>query len=560
MRKLVFPSLTLLGALGFATPVLAADYVVHPEGSGDSCTRAAPCALATGVARAIAGDTVILMDGVYRQGLSPQNSGSPEAWITFRADDCALPIIEGQGESAPADANGHYPSGVFMSQATYLRFVGIVSRHWDSGFANGWTGEISDSSNGHIEYINCIGDGNGRTGFAMYSARGFTVRECISAHNGGSPTHSWSSGIQLYAVQGAPEENVIERTVSFENVDGQKNNDGSGFIVDEETQGASFLNNLAFGNGGSCMRLTRSHNTRMANFSCYHNGMNPDANSPTNPGEFYWTDQESRDTTTLVNSIAAASGSPQDPEALRFPPASGLSNNLTIDSGLTPFFADPDGINPDFRPPLTAAALVENLGTASGAPDVDIGFDPKCVVQRDPAVPFQKSWWKYAVDYDYIRSIGGVAKCFHPKPRTGGPDLGAYELSGPAHTFTTPGSCVPSTDPGGGASAGGASAGGASAGGASAGGASAGGASAGGASGAQGGLGAGAPGATGSGASGVGGAGPRSGASHEGSCQLARGRSNRAGSGGELLALAAVAGLASRRRRRARLEPAPYEA
>jgi hypothetical protein len=282
----------------------------------------------------------------------------------------------------------------------------------------------------------------------MYSARGLTIRECISAHNGGSPTHSWSSGIQLYAVQGTPDENVIERSVSFENVDSQKNNDGSGFIVDEQTQGATFSNNLAFKNGGSCMRLTRSNNTRMLNFSCYHNGMNPDANSPTNPGEFYWTDQQSRDTTTLVNSIAAASGSPTDPEALRFPPATGLSNNLTLDSGPTPFFTDPDGIHPDFRPPVAAASLIENLGTASAAPDVDIGFDPKCIVKRNPNVPFQKTWWEYAIDYDYIRSIGGVAKCFHPKPRSGGPDIGAYELSGDPHAFSSPGSCVPAADPG----------------------------------------------------------------------------------------------------------------
>ena len=110
-------------------------------------------------------------------------------------------------------------------------------------------GLTTDSSNGHIEYINCIGDGNGRTAFAMYSARGFLVRECIAAHNGGSPTHSWSSGIQFYAVHGTPEENVIERSVSFENADGQKNNDGSGFIVDEETQGTTFVNNLGFRNG-----------------------------------------------------------------------------------------------------------------------------------------------------------------------------------------------------------------------------------------------------------------------------------------------------------------------
>lgn len=449
VKRFALRAASISAVLGFAVPALAAEHFAHPDGSGDACTRDAPCALGTATERAVAGDTVILMDGIYREGIYPKNSGTPEAWITFRADDCALPILEGQGENAPLDASGNYPSGVWMNEATYLRFIGIVSRYWDSGFSNGWTGEPIDNSNGHIEYINCIGDGNGRTGFAMYSARGLTIRECISAHNGGSPTHSWSSGIQLYAVHGAPEENVIERSVSFENVDAQKNNDGSGFIVDEETQGSTFINNLAFRNGGSCMRLTRSNNTRMLHFSCYHNGMNPNANSPTNPGEIYWTEQQSRDTTLLVNSIAAASGTPTDPTALRNPPASGLSNNLTINSGPTPFFSDPDGTNPDFRPPPGAASEVEDLGTQEGAPDVDIGFDPRCIVKRNPNVPYQQSWWEYAIDYDYIRSIGGVAKCFHPKPRSGGPDLGAYELSGEPHTFSEPGSCVPSSATGG---------------------------------------------------------------------------------------------------------------
>jgi len=427
----------------------AATYYVAPTGEGQECTRVAPCALSLAAEVAVAGDTVVLMDGVYDQGLAPKNSGTPDAWITFQADECALPILEGEGESAVPDADGNVPSGVWSSTGSYLRFVGIVSRYWDSGFANGWTGDIADNSNGHWEIINCIGDGNGRTGFAMYSASGFTVRESIATHNGGNPTGSWSSGIQLYAVHGTPDDNSIERNVSFENYDAEKNNDGSGFIVDQETQGASFVNNIGFRNGGSCMRLTLSHNTRMSHFTCFHNARNPMANSPTDPGELYWTDQGSRDTTTLTNTIAAASGSETDAEALVFPPESGLSNNLTLDSGATPFFTDPEGTNPDFRPPSTAAAQVENLGAAGGA-EVDIGFDPKCITKESPNAPYQQEWWIYSVDYDYIRSIGGVAKCFHPKPRTGGADLGAYELSGEPHAFSEPGGCVPdeNRDPG----------------------------------------------------------------------------------------------------------------
>ena len=82
----------------------------------------------------------------------------------------------------------------------------------------------------------------------------------------------------------------------------------------------------------------------------------------------------------------------------------------------------------------------------SMAPATDIGFDPKCIVRTTPDVPYQQSWWTYSIDYDYIRSLGGVAGCFHPKARTGGADIGAYEMSGEAHTFSEPGSCVPAGD------------------------------------------------------------------------------------------------------------------
>src|SRR5205823_954176 len=117
--------------------------------AADCATRAAPCTLASAAAGAMAGDTVILMDGVYNSQLQVANSGTSSAWITFQADDCATPIIEGPGV-APTDTN--QDSGVGSSTATYLRFVGIVARGWSSGFTNGWTGTDTTTSNGHFEY------------------------------------------------------------------------------------------------------------------------------------------------------------------------------------------------------------------------------------------------------------------------------------------------------------------------------------------------------------------------------------------------------------------------
>ena len=64
------------------------------------------------------------MDGVYKETLAPQSSGTASAWITFQADECATPIIEGQGVGPDMDdPNG---VGVYSATAEYIRFVGLV--------------------------------------------------------------------------------------------------------------------------------------------------------------------------------------------------------------------------------------------------------------------------------------------------------------------------------------------------------------------------------------------------------------------------------------------------
>ena len=91
----------------------------------------------------MAGDTVILMDGVYTTQLNVANSGTSSAWITFQADTCATPIIQGPGVS-PTDTN--QDTGVGSATASYVRFIGIVSTGWSTGFGNGWTGTDTTTS------------------------------------------------------------------------------------------------------------------------------------------------------------------------------------------------------------------------------------------------------------------------------------------------------------------------------------------------------------------------------------------------------------------------------
>ena len=279
----------LVAALGLPHAARAATLYVSPTGTTTAgCTsRADACTLATATAAAVAGDTVVLMDGVYHEPLRAQASGTASAWITFQADQCATPIIEGGG-FGPNDSDPD--SGVQSSTAEYVRFVGLVSRGWSAGFSNGWTGGVDSGvvSNGHWEIESCIAYSNGRTGFTFFSASDFHLKELdLTAHNGSSVVASWSSGVTLFEATGT---NLIEGNVSFENTDAQKHTDGSGFIGDEGSNGVTFVDNLAFGNSGSCLRLTRSSGTRFINNTCYRNSQfGSMATGPSNPGELYFT-------------------------------------------------------------------------------------------------------------------------------------------------------------------------------------------------------------------------------------------------------------------------------
>jgi hypothetical protein len=433
----------VLALLSISTNGLAGTFYVAPTGSATAgCSRAEPCSLSFAAASAQAGDVVVLMDGTYAEPLNVANSGTATDWITFRADECATPIIEGPG---PGPNDDNQDTGVGSKTAEYLRFVGIVARGWNMGFGNGWT-DGEPGSNGHWEIESCLSYSNTRTGFTFFSAEQFHLKNSISAHNGSSILHSWSSGVTLYQTTGV---NIVEGTVSFENTDAQKHTDGSGFIVDEGAHGALFVNNIAFRNGGSCLRLTKSHSTRFVNNTCYHNAQDPQADGPPNPSELYFTEDgngTTKENVKFINNVFVATGVGGGEQPIYNQPPTGWSNNITT-TGAVAFFSDPEGVTPNFTLSNAATDLVGKASADADVSQVDIGFDPKCITKRPPTLVgsvASASWWQYDIDIDYIRSIGGVKGCFNAAPRASS-DIGAYVAS--AVTTVSPGSCVPTADP-----------------------------------------------------------------------------------------------------------------
>jgi hypothetical protein len=410
--------MTILGATSCTGS--GATYYASPTGTGNSCTLSSPCSLGTAAGKPKPGDIVCLRGGTYATSLFETVSGSASAWISFVAYPGELPILNGG-------------SGVAVN-GTYVSFNGIASLNASTGFGNMWTGSGTTNSNGHLEFVNCIADLDTANGIAFRSATGVHVGQSIVAHTGASTAQSNSSGVDIFGAQGPPDENIIERTVSFENVDNQAHTDGSGFIFDDIGTGGTFVNNIGFRNGGSCIRLTISTNSHIINNSCYHDGLDTQATNPNNPGEIFFSSSQTLTGAILQNNLAAADGYNGMQDAFNLTGSLPIAPTNVGENapGAAAFFTDPAGNSPDFHLSSSAGSTIVGAGsTANGAPISDIGFDPKCITEGAPTGNTTSAtlptWWSYSINYSYIESIGGVASCFNPSPRTGNPDLGAYQ-------------------------------------------------------------------------------------------------------------------------------------
>jgi parallel beta-helix repeat protein len=403
---------------------------VAPAGRDSNAgTATSPWTLARGVAAAGPGETVVLADGLYAgQPILLARSGEPGRPITIRAADGALPVLEG--------APGNTSDGAVETTAAIHDIVidGIFFRGWRyGGVGIGWDHHGSS----RLVVRHCVADQNLMNGISLFFTSDLLVEHNVVSRNGWGPD-SWSSNVNIYAPIGA--NNIVRGNVSFHGIDTSANkSDGNGFIIDLalDQGSALFENNLAFGNGGSCISVTDSRGARLLNNTCYHNlnFITPAAELwivdtcrdvvdgiPVNGRHFSLMDAVVRNNVAVAATGQQGLGRAACGASTDWVSSTVTSNLLASGDG-TAEFANPAAR--DFRP-RSPSPLVDTA-TGSGLDARDNGFDPRCL---KPEGGQRYDWWTHAPDEAYIRSIGGIARCFAPsaRPQGAAADLGAYEV------------------------------------------------------------------------------------------------------------------------------------
>jgi hypothetical protein len=152
----------------------AATYYISPTGNDSSAgTEAQPWATFNRAWNTVArGDTLVLLDGVYYQTLTPRLPAPDGRYITVRAKNEGLAVLDGQGVRSPVDI-------VDYLESSYLILEGLVAR-------NG-TDTVYSIRQDHIILRRCSGhdanlDGNS-TVFLVW-ATDVVIEDCIGGGTG----------------------------------------------------------------------------------------------------------------------------------------------------------------------------------------------------------------------------------------------------------------------------------------------------------------------------------------------------------------------------------------
>ena len=79
-----------------------------PIGTGTNCSQSVPCSLTTAISQAVAGDSVVLLNGTYTSKISTVRAGTASQPITIRALNRRQATIRSTSTTACVDIRHSY--------------------------------------------------------------------------------------------------------------------------------------------------------------------------------------------------------------------------------------------------------------------------------------------------------------------------------------------------------------------------------------------------------------------------------------------------------------------
>jgi hypothetical protein len=204
------------------TLIHAATYYVSPNGTGNGTSESSPLgSLSAGMSAIGPGDTLILLDGEYKETLNLNKSGTADSLITIMAKNIGSAFINGEGVRYPVSA----------WQKSYINLDGIKAGnshehvyhilycdHFNitrcAGFNAG--GALDPTANFHVFEIaysdsmlleDVWGWGTGRYTCTIYGCHGCTIRRGV--FRPGLYQRCPHAGLAVYCTDHSLAENVI---------------------------------------------------------------------------------------------------------------------------------------------------------------------------------------------------------------------------------------------------------------------------------------------------------------------------------------------------------------
>ncbi|MGC1677988.1 MAG: right-handed parallel beta-helix repeat-containing protein [Candidatus Binataceae bacterium] len=331
-----------------------------------------------GVNAARPGDTVCAT-GTYTTGVTFNNSGAANEWITLAAPTALGATIRMSGTSA---------MGVNINGRSYIAVENLEIN-------GGMWGIVTSGGGAHLKVIGNEVTNAAASGIQLNNSDYIDIEHNIASGNGAAWTGS-GSGISVYQPWEADSASgyhvTIANNYAYANLNPEGGTDGNGIIIDSGISSGYnsqvlIENNLGYGNTGACIKVYDSTAVTVLNNTCWDDYATT-TNSYTWRGE---VSLENSNANLIANNVLVAAPSLNSANTAILDGGGSdntFANNLTYDgkagdsstsiSGTDKVIGELSGKNPMLANPAisfmlqTSSPAIGAGTTAYGVPSIDI--------------------------------------------------------------------------------------------------------------------------------------------------------------------------------------------